>query len=640
MFYRREIDGLRAIAVIPVLFFHAGFSNFSGGFVGVDIFFVISGYLISSLLMVEIKNNKFSITHFYERRARRLLPALFLVMSITIFFAWSWLLPEELIVFHQSFISALLFISNIFFWQTTDYFAISNLPLLHTWSLAVEEQFYIIFPIFLFLIWRFEKNTIFIVTCIILIISLLLSDWASTNYPVANFYLLPTRGWELLTGVLISLFLFNRKKDFILNSKFDEIFAILGLLLITFSVYTFDSTTPFPGRWTLIPVIGTAMVVLFATQNTLTGKFLGFSPFVGIGLLSYSLYLWHYPLFVFAEIRMLGDVSTGIYVCLICISLALSYLSWRFIEGPFRDRRNNFKNNTSIKVFSLSFILIIIFFLLLNGKSPSLYLSKNSPDNVFQDLYWPDSQVLDKDCQKMYGANQYCLINDINLHPTDALIGDSHANHFYPGLRKYLSSKGRNLLMQGGGGCPPFFDVDRGIDRGSNIVFKCQEFLKEPYKNILENKNIETIYLAFHHSFYFSEDFTFIDKKNEILSGSNFQKSSEALLRTINDIEKAGKKAILLYDLPDLDLDIDFRSCIRSKYIFQENKGCMKESFLFNFSQYDDLIEELENKTDIKVFNTHEYLNNFPIKDGSFFYRDETHLSTKGSLYLSRFYDF
>ena len=197
MKYRADIDGLRALAVVPVVLFHAGFEAFAGGFVGVDVFFVVSGYLITSILIEDIENNRFSLVNFYDRRARRLLPMLFFVMLACIPFAWFWMLPIQMRDFSESLIAVSLFVSNIYFWQESGYFAIAaeETPLLHTWSLAVEEQYYLFFPVFLFALWRFGKNRVFWAIVGLSILSLVLSEWGWRNNPHANFYLALTRAW-------------------------------------------------------------------------------------------------------------------------------------------------------------------------------------------------------------------------------------------------------------------------------------------------------------------------------------------------------------------------------------------------------------------------------------------------------------
>ena len=214
MHYRQEIDGLRAVAVIPVVLFHAGFEIFSGGYVGVDVFFVISGYLITSILIRELEQGEFSLVRFYERRARRILPALFFMMLVCIPFAWAWMTPSQIEDFGRSLVAVSLFASNILFWRKIDYFApaAEENPLLHTWSLAVEEQYYMFFPLFLLLAWRFGRTRVFYMIAAIAAASLLFANGAGATMPVANFYLAPTRAWELLAGSLCAFIHFGRSR--------------------------------------------------------------------------------------------------------------------------------------------------------------------------------------------------------------------------------------------------------------------------------------------------------------------------------------------------------------------------------------------------------------------------------------------
>ena len=333
MKYRAEIDGLRALAVVPVILFHAGFTLFSGGFVGVDVFFVISGYLITTILIEDIENKRFSIVNFYERRARRILPALFFVMLVCIPFAWMWMLPFQMKDFSQSLVAVSLFASNILFWRESGYFAAAaeEKPLLHTWSLAVEEQYYVLFPIFLILAWRFGKNRVFWVIVVMAAISLLLSEWGWRNKVTANFYLAPTRAWELFAGS-IAAFIVQKY-----GIQKNNTLAMLGLAAITFSIFFYDETTPFPSVYALVPVLGVVLLVLYADKDTFAAKLLSTKVIVGIGLISYSAYLWHQPLFAFARIRSLEHPSLFLMVALSLISLLLAYLSWRYIEKPFRS---------------------------------------------------------------------------------------------------------------------------------------------------------------------------------------------------------------------------------------------------------------------------------------------------------------
>lgn len=336
MQYRREIDGLRAVAVLPVIFFHAGFSVFSGGFVGVDVFFVISGYLITSILIAELEQGKFSIARFYERRARRILPALFVVMLACLPFAYMWMLPPQLKDFAQSLVSVVFFASNILFWRESGYFAAAAelKPLLHTWSLAVEEQYYLLFPLFLLLLWRFGRQRVFWAIIFIAVASLLLAEWGWRNSRTANFYLAPTRAWELLAGSICAFLTVGKMQ------RSSNVLSISGLALIVFAIFAYSDKTPFPSVYTLAPVAGTGLVILFAGENTWVARLLSLRGFVGIGLISYSAYLWHQPLFAFARLRSVTETSQVLMGVLAIAALLLAWATWRYVEQPFRKRAN------------------------------------------------------------------------------------------------------------------------------------------------------------------------------------------------------------------------------------------------------------------------------------------------------------
>ena len=358
MDYRKEIDGLRAVAVVPVILFHAGFETFSGGFVGVDVFFVISGYLITTIILAELEQGKFSLVKFYERRARRILPALFVVMLVCIPFAWFWLLPSDMKDFSQSLVAVSLFLSNILFWRESGYFdtAAELKPLLHTWSLAVEEQYYVMFPLFLLLFWQFGKRFILVTLGLAFVASLALAQWAAYANPAAAFYLLPTRGWELLIGVFAAFYLYQAKHKNIRNIT-SEVGGWLGVALILYAVFSYSKATPFPGLYALLPTLGAALVILFATHQTTAGRFIGSKALVGIGLISYSSYLWHQPLFAFARHISLQGNSDIVFFILSTLSLILAHFSWRYIETPFRNQ----EKVTKKALLPMVFIFISLF---------------------------------------------------------------------------------------------------------------------------------------------------------------------------------------------------------------------------------------------------------------------------------------
>jgi len=352
MKYRSEVDGLRAIAVMPVILFHAGIDVFKGGFVGVDIFFVISGYLITTILAADLAGGSFSIIHFYERRARRILPALFVVLLACLPFAWGLMMPGYLADFAKSLIAVCVFASNIYFWRSSGYFdaTAEGKPLLHTWSLAVEEQYYVVFPIALLLLWRFGRRPTFYAVCVTAAVSLLLSEWGWRHIPSANFYLAPSRAWELLAGSICALWPFGSARTDPAQasqapvtalphagiSHANDLLSALGLAMIVFAVFFFDEHTPFPSAYALIPVIGTALILVFATSATWTARLLSLRPFVWIGLVSYSAYLWHQPIFAFTRHYLMGPMPVPLGLALSILAIGLGYLSYRFVEQPFR----------------------------------------------------------------------------------------------------------------------------------------------------------------------------------------------------------------------------------------------------------------------------------------------------------------
>lgn len=359
--YRAEIDGLRAIAVLPVIFFHAGFEYFSGGYVGVDIFFVISGYLIATILIREIADSRFSLVNFYERRARRILPALFFVTATCIPFAWLWLTPSDLKDFGESLVSTVTFSSNILFWWERGYFgpALELKPLLHTWSLAVEEQFYIFFPPLLLIAWKLGIPRLTGLLVIIFLLSLTLAHFASVfgvyeRVTSGAFYLFPTRIWELLAGVLAAIYLYGRKPP--ITNITNHVIGLLGLILIIFSILSFDHQTPFPSAYTILPVLGTVIIIIFGSGESTIARLLSYRPMVSMGLISYSAYLWHQPIFAFARHRFSEQISESFMLLLTLLSLCLAYASWRWIEAPFRSN-SKFTQRT---IFSASFMGVLI----------------------------------------------------------------------------------------------------------------------------------------------------------------------------------------------------------------------------------------------------------------------------------------
>ncbi|MCC9624565.1 acyltransferase [Thalassospira sp. MA62] len=450
MNYRSEIDGLRALAILPVILFHAGYEILSGGFVGVDVFFVISGYLITSILLNEIQAGTFSFAKFYERRARRILPVLFLVVVVTMIISAFILLPQQLISLAKSAIAIPLFSSNFFFWSERGYFgeATDLKPLIHTWSLAVEEQFYILFPIVLLVLSKFRDRFLIGLLMLAFGLSLGASYYVTLLHFDTAFFFPFTRAWELLIGAFCAIAM--KRKLFALPQLWSEAASVVGLAMIFGSYVCFDSHTLFPYVTALIPTLGTAVFILAAANAPVARKLVGSKPLVAIGLISYSLYLWHQPVFALARAT---NVFEHYFSVLVVLVFGLSVLSYFFVEQPFRNRaKNSTRRIWGLSAAgSLGLIALGLIFVLSNG---------------FIGRFDKSEQRLMEQFANYSGYNQARFDSLIHAPFTDpesrkvVLIGDSFAKDFlnvveesdlfagYEFSTKQINSECGNLYLQ------------------------------------------------------------------------------------------------------------------------------------------------------------------------------------------------
>tara|TARA_B100000902_G_scaffold391866_1_gene443232 strand:- start:52 stop:1950 length:1899 start_codon:yes stop_codon:yes gene_type:complete len=619
MKYRAEIDGLRALAVLPVILFHAGFELFGGGFVGVDVFFVISGYLITTIIISEMAENRFSIINFYERRARRILPALFLVMAVCIPFSWFWLAPIDLKDFGQSLIAVSVFLSNFLFWLESGYFdtAAELKPLLHTWSLAVEEQYYIIFPIFMMLTWRFGSKWILLALFLIFLISLAAAQWGAFNNKSLAFFLLPTRGWELLLGVFIAFYL--KKKTYINSFSVNQILSLLGFGMIIYSIFTFDKYTPFPSLYALIPTIGTGLLILCSVQKTIIHKILSLKPIVGIGLISYSAYLWHQPLLAFTRHRLLGEIPE-ILILFICFSsLIFAWISWRFIEKPFRDR--NYFQRKHIFIFSS---IGIIFF---TSVGYVFHLNNGFPNRI-------DSKIdLSTIQQSSFRSKCHTEPNDsIDKIPCEyfgnkiewATFGDSHVVELTYALAEELHNNNIGVQHNSFSGCEPAI---------LNTSSDCYLWTNQTLNRLIKNKSIKNVVISYRLTVYMhGESLGFYPAFPNKYTLKDREQIWTNLLEIFNFLSSNGKKVFFVLqppELPDNIYKMAFLNNNESDKIKGVTRSWWKQRNSFVLERINQIPKNIEviNIEDAFCDDLYCYGNN---SDG-YFYFDDDHVSIHGA---------
>jgi len=421
--YRSEIDGLRAVSVMGVILFHAGF-GFPGGYIGVDVFFVISGYLITSIILRDIQTESFSLINFWVRRIRRIIPAVAVMVIIVLVLGCFLLDTHSLIGLSKSSFAQSFMLSNVYFWRDTGYFAepANFKPLLHTWTLSVEEQFYIIFPFTILLACRLFKNYVLLILSLAVLASLLLCIYLTPHHQVGSFFLLPTRAWELLTGALLA----SSQNKIKFTPRVAEITSFAGLVMIFLSMFLYDERTVFPGSKALLPVAGAvAFIAGCKDRITLAGKILSIRPVVFLGVISYSLYLWHWPLFSFAK-HLFINVDFALNLTLIFISISLAFLSWKFVETPFR-RGTLISSHSS--AFRFGFITVVV----LAVSSAIIWKLDGIPGRFSPEMLAFQEDFIPRDVSENFSKDEkpkyIGILSDRGRKsvPDFVLVGDSHA---------------------------------------------------------------------------------------------------------------------------------------------------------------------------------------------------------------------
>ena len=620
--YRPEIDGLRSIAVVAVIIYHAqififGDQLFKGGFIGVDIFFVISGYLITSIILIELNNTgTFSFKNFYERRVRRLLPALLLVMLVSFPFAWSYLSPVSFVDYSKSILSSLFFSSNIYFYLTgIEYDGVGGMfkPYLHTWSLSVEEQYYIVFPIILLLAFRFFKTQIIKILFLIFIISILVAHFTAREYTTLNFYFIHSRMWELMAGSILAFFEIKkgyRSSKLILN----KYLPLFGLFIIFYSILFFDNQIPHPSLYTILPVTGVCLIIWFSGQNDLVTKILSTKIFVGVGLISYSLYIWHYPIFAFSRLADFtqGDLNKKIYIAVLL--LVLSILSFLFVEKPFRDKKFKFSKIFYVLITS-AFVVSLSSFVVIQKDGFNYTFPKNlNLENYDLRAKYPDTYYK---CHKNFKIkDKFCKFGNYNKDVY--LVGDSQLITIMHDLKEKLNEKKLNLTTM--------------TRPGEFLVFKNFKNKKgKKYQNYrldhLSKIQDSTIILGGKYSLY--GEYTKKSINEEIKYYKKF----------FEEMENNRNKIILLYPMPVVDNPyhankINRLKIKKIKLEGLEDQFILKEQFRKKSKKTYDFLKNFNNNNIIHLDLSNIFCDMkkcYSVKDKKIFISDDDHPSILGA---------
>ena len=572
--YRADIDGLRALSVMLVVGFHAFPSRITGGFIGVDIFFVISGFLISTIIFNKLSNNSFSIMEFYTRRIKRIFPALITVLASCFILGWFALFSDEYKQLGKHIVASSGFISNIIFWQESGYFDNSAItkPLLHLWSLGIEEQFYVIWPLILYLSWK-KNFSLFKVTLLFTLFSFSTNIYTLKNDPTATFFLPHTRVWELLCGSLLawfiihykdSLFTFSQnKQNFISQNSLRHFISIIGLCSILLGVKFLTKDDNFPGWLPLLPIFG-AICIIYAGPNACLNKLLSHKAVVWIGLISFPLYLWHWPILSFCYIINSKMPSALTRIIAIIISIILSWLTYKIIETPIRLRtdHNVIKFLLSAMV-CLSLAGLIVF--QYNGLESRLHnVTANTrlmhpTTAIQQDTSYTTNEKFNNFFNTTPIKSRDFLIEKLAGNTTNsiAILGDSHANKLYLGTQKYSDLK---LINIGRGTCPPLLGIE--VHQQNGDTYKCQPLTDNYLKFIKHDQNVTVIVLNAFFNYYLKDE-VFLTKYGKKID------LATALNDTVKYLSDSNKVVVVATDVPEIHADCYPKNTKRKLPIWQ-----------------------------------------------------------------------
>jgi peptidoglycan/LPS O-acetylase OafA/YrhL len=658
--YRPDIDGLRAVAILSVVGYHAFPYSIEGGFIGVDIFFVISGFLISSIIISSLEKGTFSFTEFYARRIKRIFPALLLVLTACLLFGWFALLPDEYKQLGKHIAAGAGLASNLILWQEAGYFdnAAQTKPLLHLWSLGIEEQFYILWPLLIFFAWKWRYNLL-ILAVTIAAISFAINIRQIDTDPVQAFYSPLTRSWELMAGSILAYLTLKQislvgkvsqmlqsalgntvTRPMTLGASIRNAQSVLGGILLTVPVFLLTQKAAFPGWWALLPIAGTLLIISAGQHAWLNRTILSHRSMVWFGLISYPFYLWHWPLLSFARIVEGGMPTLAIRLAGVIISIALAWLTYGWIEKPIRYSKN--WGTPTIILSSLIVLSGVVGYGIYRFDGLGFRNSESTYKYLLGQLGKWDYRK-NQTCIDKFGTNfpLFCISSSIN--PEVILFGDSHANQLYPGLVKsYGNSKG--ILSIGMGA--PLDSVVVSLQYSSSHPWtRGYESYRSVLQLIKESPELKTVILAAHwepliHGNFVLEEKrlslgnVYLTRENELVRHlDNEGIFKTGLEETIKKLLAANKNVIVAINTPEVT--VTPIECLKhypsGNYCSFKKENVLKRQQLFR-----DYLHELKTKyPNIVIFDPVPIIcpgeTCFIYNRNQLLYRDSSHISEYAS---------
>ena len=640
--YRPDIDGLRAVAITAVVLFHAGVWPFRSGYVGVDVFFVISGFLIGGIIYRGSAKGSFSLVSFYARRARRILPMLFLIVFVSLVAGLALLTSAELKRLAESAASAMAGVSNFYFWQTSTYFSQDARldPLLMTWTLGVEEQFYLTLPIILLFTRRFRPRTQLLVLAALALGSLVLSVTASARAPTASFYLLPTRFWELGAGVLLAIWQSQGGQR--PTRLVGNVLSLAGAVAIGLAIVAFDETTAYPGAAALLPVLG-ATVLIASEGSWINSKVLASPPLVAVGLISYSWYLWHWLLMAFARFCSVQPPPVLVLSGAALLALLLAAASWRFVEQPFR--RSSLSGGTTILAYALASASLIVV-------SVGLKLADGLPQRLSPAVSRIEAAATatHKNPCMTYGrilkVSPACVSTD-RRKPVVAIIGDSHAGALAIGLQEVAGQNGWGVDVFAKPSCRPLLGTTVRRHDQPNLAIDCARFVDAVLKHVANDPSVVSVMLVglwIGPLVNSPDEERYYDLNDPDSQVSGTELFAMGLFRAVNQLMASGKRVFLVEDVPHWPFDTMRRATIetiplRAAIEHLIEGGRIPSSVAARNADNDaaeDLVSEVATLTGARLLDVPAAIcpgGSCRYKDGDvIFYADQSHLTKEGAV--------